>query len=281
MKKILVPTDFSENAWDALMYATKLYSDINCTFYIVNTYDAVIMGSYQATQGFTDTQLLETLKEESINELNKIKGFLDKSILNNKHQFKVLSKMGSLTVIAKEIINEEKIDIIIMGTTGASGLKKYLLGSNTVDMMSAIKNCPILAVPKDYEFKELEKIDFATNLKYLYTKEALDVVTELLDLHDLGIEILHVKKEKSLSEHQEIGLANLKDQFKDYDFKFKEIQYPTSSIADSITSYCRDQQVDIICLPNYEHSLFEKLTHEPVLKNVGFHAEAPLLVMSI
>lgn len=280
MKKVLIPTDFSDNSKDAIAFAIELFKDIPCTFYILNTYDVLPMGSYHSIQNYADVELLQTLNDTSTTELHKIQVLLS-TATNSNHVFKTLSKAGDLRVVVKEIVETEHINLVVMGTAGASGLKEYLFGSNTVSIINTLLKCPVIAVPKGYKYKDLKKIDFATNLKYVYTNKALSTISEILQLHNLNIEILHIKKEKELNEYQQEALTFLKKYFKNSGLKYKEVAYSTDSIADSITSYCRDQNVDMICLANYKHSLFEKLLHEPVISKVGFHTEVPLLVFSI
>mgnify|MGYP000515948103 CR=1 FL=1 len=65
----------------------------------------------------------------------------------------------------KEIVEKKKIDYVITGTKGASGFDEVFLGSNTVRMIRAIRECPILAVPENYEYTKTKRIGFATDFK--------------------------------------------------------------------------------------------------------------------
>ena len=65
-------------------------------------------------------------------------------MLNDKHTYKIVSKSGTLVSIVEDIVNKENIDMIVMGTTGASGLKGVFMGSNTVKIIKHIDTTPII-----------------------------------------------------------------------------------------------------------------------------------------
>ncbi len=280
MKNILIPTDFSDNAWDALTYAIRLYDDIPCKFYILNTFEVNSGGVNTAIHSGATKKLYTILKEESQNGLDRIEAHLNEYLLNDKHEYKTISAHGSITSIAKELIIKENINLVVMGTTGASGMKKVLMGSNTITMIKNISQCPIIAVPKDFEFREPELVSFATNLKKLFNSTQLNALTELLLIHNLDLELLHVKKEEKLSAVQNQNIGIIKQQLGSNNISYKEIELNTS-IANSLTEYAKNNKVDIICLANYSHTLLERLTHEPVIKKVGFQTQVPLLIISV
>lgn len=280
MKKILIPTDFSDNAWDALTYAIRMYDDIPCRFYILNTFEVVASGTNTTLHSGATKKIVAILKEDSQRGLTKIENYLNEYLLNDKHEYETISKYGSLTTKVKEIIDQKGIDLVVMGTAGASGLKKVFIGSNTVRLIKQGQACPIIAVPKDFEFVEPSLISFASDLKRQFTPGDLTPLRELLLIHDLDLEILHVNKNKELSEIQHQNIATIKSLLGSNNINYKEIDYETS-VAKSINNYTDKNKVDIICLVHYDHTFVEKLTHEPVLQKVGFHSKVPLLILSI
>lgn len=72
MKKGLVPTGFSDNAWNALTYIIRLYDDISCRFYILNTTSRTINTMHKEK----DTHIYRIIKEASEKELKKIETYL-------------------------------------------------------------------------------------------------------------------------------------------------------------------------------------------------------------
>ncbi|MCF6348669.1 MAG: universal stress protein [Flavobacteriaceae bacterium] len=260
MKKVLVPTDFSDNAWDALIYAIRLYDDIPCCFYILNTYPIS--------------------KTSSEKELKKISNYLNDNFLNNKHTYIIMSKKGLLLANIKQIVSNKNIDIIIMGTTGATGIKEVFMGSNTVKTIKHIDLCPIISVPLKYEYEEPEQLVLATNFKRHFNTIELESLIELQLIHNFEISILHVIKENILDSIQQQNKKALK-QFLDNDNTVFEEIITYTTIADAINNYTEEYKVNMVCLLNYEHSFIEKLTHEPIIKKISFHSTIPLLILPV
>ncbi|MCB0376695.1 MAG: universal stress protein, partial [Sinomicrobium sp.] len=114
MKKILLPTDFSSNAWNAIAYALNLYADEACLFFLMNSYTPPLSG---ASTTITSTNITKTLLEAS-RKISKdgLEDTLQKITANHTnalHQFKTVSKYNFFLEAVKEIIAEEDIDIIV------------------------------------------------------------------------------------------------------------------------------------------------------------------------
>ena len=160
MKNILLPTDFSKNAWNAITYAIELYKNEPCTFYLLNTYTPNIAASrFMATVVTSESLAVESYSKEGLNAvLNNIQ-----SKYNNKlHSFKTISSFSLLADEVRELVNEYNIDMVIMGTKGASGVSEVFMGSNAVRVIKAVKNCPVLAIPEDFTFGKPKEIAFGT-----------------------------------------------------------------------------------------------------------------------
>ena len=280
MKKVLIPTDFSDNAWDALIYAIRLYDDIPCHFYILNTYQVGPSRVSNVKNQVRNTQIFRLLKEESENELEKIATYLKDNLLNKKHEYETLSISGSLITSIKRIVFNDNIDMIVMGTSGASGAKEIFMGSNTIKAIKNIDLCPIISVPEKYEYEEPEQVAFATDLKRSFNVIELNCLRELQLIHNFKIRIIHVKEENILDEIQQQNIESLRLFFEDDTISFEEILTDTT-VAEAINDFVEDQKINIVSLVNYEHSFFEKLTHEPIIKKMSFHSTVPLLILPV
>lgn len=280
MKNVLIPTDFSDNAWDALLYAIRLYDNIPVCFFILNTFQASTSRTSNRMSSHRDTYLHRVLSEESERELKKIKNYLDKNLLNDNHHYKTLSRTGDLTSNLKQIVSKDNIDIIIMGTTGASGAKEIFMGSNAVKVINNIDLCPILTVPKDYEFTDLKKITFATDLKKKYGSIELNSLIDLLAIHQSEITILHVTEEYHLNENQLKNLRNIKSIFKEGPTSFIEIELQ-EKVAKSIIGFSEKYKADLVCLVNSEKKFLQKLMEEAVVKKMSFRSEIPILTIPL
>ncbi len=147
MKKILVPTDFSDNAYSALYYATRLFKNEPCRFYILNTLDpdSVLVTSKK------DHQLVNESKER----LTEVFHTIVRDTEDFDHSFEIISTTEKLLDTIEETVKNKGIDIIVMGTKGATGAKGLFIGSNTANIIQKIKCCPVLAVPDEFNFEEV------------------------------------------------------------------------------------------------------------------------------
>jgi len=278
MKKVLLLTDFSNNAWNAIFAALKMHEHITCHFYLLNTHEpsfANILGDKSKERLGV---IYESLAKNSSFELDKILHYLEINHTNKNHTFEKRSVSDDIVNAVKELANEKDIDLIVMGTKGATGAKEIFMGSNTVELIKKVNNCPIFAVPSKHDFKGLHKILFPTELTRPYTKYELKPLIKLATIWNSEILICYIAQEFSLLEEQ---LANKEVLIKRLDkvahsFHNVELQ---ASVADSISSFAEETMADMIVLINYKHTFIEKLTREAVVKKVGFHSKIPLLVL--
>ncbi|WP_435625286.1 universal stress protein [Flagellimonas sp.] len=278
MKQLLLPTDFSENAWNALFTALKLYGDFECTFHLMHAYEPRI----QNVSGFKSSVRTglsqQSLAEHSKTELAQILSYLQHNHTNTKHYFQTHSIQGELVESIKMQISKLDIDGIIMGTKGATGAKEIFLGSNTVRVLKNIKNCMLLAVPNSFEFKSLATVVFPTEYAHFFPKSILEPLLELMDHWNSEIKIFHVAQEFVLSDMQKSNKQILKQRLDGIPHSFYKESIKTT-VSKAIRDFSKEQEADLIVLTNYKHTFFEQLTQEPIVKKVSFKSDIPLLVL--
>lgn len=126
VNRILFPTDFSDDAANALDYATSLAEQYQAELCLLHVVEDVVVPAYfgaQMSAGYFPTAELE--------EAARVE--LDKILANNQPGFKVrrLLRRGAPYVEILAAAVEEKVDVIVMGTHGHGGLAHVLLGSTT------------------------------------------------------------------------------------------------------------------------------------------------------
>ncbi|WP_405575721.1 universal stress protein [Winogradskyella sp. Asnod2-B02-A] len=271
-KNILLPTDFSDNAWSAVVYALKLYEEELCTFYFLHSIKMKV-----STMSNMSNKLLRVMAENAKNELSELKELAETSNANANHSFEIILSSNDLHQSMDTIIEKNNIDMVVMGTKGATGAKEIIFGSNTVKSIKKIKNCPVLAVPDEFDFVIPEQIAFPTDFNRLYGAE-LQPLLDLADLYNSKIRILHINKEDSISEAQDYNLDLLKVALENYDYSFHWM--PDYSKKDeAIKDFIDELNINILVMINYKHSLIENLIKEPVIKKLGFQPTIPFLVI--
>lgn len=272
-RHILLPTDFSDNSWNATVYALKLFADMECTFYFLNS--TVIKVS---TLSNLSNKLLKTMQEEAMKELLELKDLAETSNPNDNHDFQVILSSKDLKEAIKTTINEWDIDLIIMGTKGATGAKEFFFGSNTVHIIKSIKKCPMLIVPEEFDFEKPVQIAFPTDFNRFYDNKELKPLKQLADLYNSKIRILHINEEEELNDIQEYNLMMLQGYLKDYEYSLHSMpKYAKKTIE--INDFIEELDINILAMVKYKHSLIEKIINEPVIKKIGFHPIVPFLVI--
>ena len=127
MKRILLPTDFSENAYNAISYAVQLYKDIKCKFYILHTYTPVSISAGSMVDNYSSFDLQDITKETAERKLKEIEGRLETEFNNTNHTFSTMVSFNTLTSEMVEVVKKKEIDFVIMGTKGATGAKEILI----------------------------------------------------------------------------------------------------------------------------------------------------------
>lgn len=281
MINVLVPTDFSENAHHALRYAIYLFEKEECTFYILNAFQTGASNLESRRNKERKTRLFRITKEASERDLKEEFKIVKLENDNPKHVFKTLSIADSLLhAIGKSVI-ELNIYYIFMGTQGASGLKGVFLGSNTVNVISKIDFCPIVAVPADYSFDIPDVILFATGFEHVYDKYELHPMLLLSKLWDSKIRVLHLVDKEKEGAHQETAKKVIAERLHEVPYEIIEIEKRDKVSTEIATQVEQNEEIGMVAIIDYWHSFMQKLTRESVIKNVAFKTKVPLLVMHL
>ncbi|GGK18036.1 hypothetical protein GCM10007962_10270 [Yeosuana aromativorans] len=272
-KRILLPTDFSDNSWSAIVYALKLYKDEACVFYFLNS--IAVEGSTMAN---LSNKLLKIMKENALRELLELKDMAEKSNINSNHRFEIIISTKDLNPAIEMAVKTYEIELIIMGTQGATGAEEFLFGTNTVHLINNLRTCPVLILPEEFDFAEPKQIAFPTDFNHFYSEKEIEPLLKLADLYNAKIRVVHINVEESLDELQQYNLIVLKSFLQNYEHSFHwmpNYAKKTTEIKDFIT----ELGIDILVMVNYKHGFFEKLIKEPVIKKMGSQPMVPFLVV--
>jgi len=278
MQKILLPTDFSDNAWNAIFTAVKLYADVKCSFYILHAYEPRLLNMLHQKNQQRFGILYDSMTQYSKQELNKILAYFNENYNSPNHSFEAISKSGTLDEAVQGIVSTKDVDLIVMGTQGATGAKEIFMGSNTVKILKKIKNCPVLVVPSNYNFQRLKTLAFPTDFSRTYKKFELTPLTELAALWKAEVQILYVAVEFILNDSQESNKKILGERLAGLNYYFQNVEFERN-ISTSIEKYLAENKVDFMALIRYHHGFWEKIIGEPVVKKIAFHIKVPFLVI--
>lgn len=180
MKKILVPTDFSKNAYAALFYVTKLFSDEALQITILHSFGEEVGKLTSRVDIGRSENIIEKLYRQSDEDgkqlVHKIK--LDSSKV--AHNFEVISTPATLSKTINKLVSTEGIDLVVMGSKGRTGAEEVLMGSTTIKITKTLEGCPLLIVPREVDFVIPTNIAFATDYNDFYQLSKLRPIVRLV-----------------------------------------------------------------------------------------------------
>jgi nucleotide-binding universal stress UspA family protein len=276
MKNILLPTDFSENSWNAIQYAIELFKDQKCTFHLLNTYIPIIYNIEYFETGSAQAGLINTMKESSKNRLDKLLIKINRQFKNENHTFSKISSFNTLVNEIEELYQGNVIDFIVMGTQGATGIKRVLFGSNTVHIIKNAK-CPVLAIPNDFSFESPNEILFPSDYEVDFQDKHIQPIIDLASTYNARVNILNVSYGSGLSENQEQNRQKLEIYFKHIAHVFHSVS--NQNVTEAIADFQLRVRINLLVMVNNKHSFFENLFFKSTINQIGFHLNIPFLTI--
>lgn len=276
MKRIILPTDFSDNAYNAISYAIGLFKDVTCTFYLLHTYTPAIYQAEYVLHSPGQIGLGDIYQENALTQLNALKKQLISEFNNKKHTFIVHSAFNILVDEIVETSKNEGADLVIMGTQGATGAKEIFIGTNTVHVIKR-GCCPILAIPPGFKFEQPKEILFPTDFEIDYQQGQLQEVMQMAELHHSNIQVMHVSSGYDLTTSQLQNKAKLDGILGKIPHLFHE--EPNQGIMMAINAFQEKKQINMLVMIQNRHTFLERLFIEPVIKKLGFHQTIPFFVI--
>ena len=279
MKNILIPTDFSENSWNAIKYALEFFKNTKCDFYLLH-----VTLIYNYASGESPVMPLpavevidKTILKQAKTNLKKLVKNINQLPNNANHKFYTLSNYDYFIDAVKGHVADKNIDLIVMGTKGASGLKKVMIGSNTGDLITRVK-CPVLIVPENAAYKEIKEIAFPTDYHLFYPTKILNSILEFTKMHDAALRIVHIaKKDEEVTEFQLENKEFLKNFFAEEKHSFHKIT--NKKIEDGVQCFVESRDIDMIIMIAKNLNLFQRILFRPTVEEISYHTDVPFLVL--
>lgn len=272
MKTILIPTDFSENAQNAAKYAISLFGgDKSNKFILLNAYDLLFSNPEVIVPVF------EMMKEDSTKRLGQEKDYLSKLPEAQGLDIEIACIQGEIVGEVCKYATKLKVDYVIMGTKGASGLKETFMGSNAASLIKKAQ-CPVIVVPEEAQFKKPRKVIFATDYNGLKNMEELEALKHLVTEYNAELTLLNVVKPGDMTDaNQAVQGLRLNSYFAPAPIKFEFIE--EQGVESGINQFLESGQYDLLALVERRLGFLENLFHKSVSKQLAYHTSVPILVM--
>ncbi|MAX79542.1 MAG: hypothetical protein CL843_05115 [Crocinitomicaceae bacterium] len=270
MKKILVPTDFSENAENAFDYAVTMAGTEEVEFILLNAYHAPNAGTGGMLVSITDV-----LRDESAKDLKAAVADLQEKYTGL--QIKGISLYGELLEVVDRVITSENCDVVVMGTQGASGLKKVLVGSNTEKVIREVK-IPVIAVPENGEYSGFDHIVFATDMKVINDARIMNPLLDVAKKFKARVSVLYVVKEGTEPKiDEDIERLRLEDYFEDIEHSYHVVF--SNDVEKGISQFLADEGADLLAMIPRHVGFFDRLFKGSITQKFAYHTKTPLLAI--
>lgn len=274
MMNILVPTDFSKNAETALYYAIELAKKEKAQIILLHVYDipyTVAEVSYKILQ-----QELSSLKKEAQNKLKALSLKIEKS---GNIPYQIINVRDYVIDAILNTVPKQKIDIIVMGTHGATGLSKVIFGSVAAKVIEKAE-CPVIAVPDEAAFTEIHRITYATD----YRKSDLGNLRKTIDLakkYNAQVNVLHISDDsQSVADARKgmkIFMEKVNSRIPYNNMSFQVISGKNTKKI--LQEYLDAGSTNMLVMSAHRRNFFDKIFGSSLTKKIAFETKIPLLAL--
>ena len=274
MKRILFPTDFSEASKNAFVYALKLADAINAEVITLHAYELPALNVGRLPH--TIKEVYDTIELENFDNFKglipALREIAEKHQLGHVKLTNVL-KHGDIIYSIKNVVKEENIDYVVMGTKGASGLKETFLGSNTGSVITEVEAI-VIGVPEQSEYTGIHNIVFTTRYREKDLK-AIKILIPLAKLFESKIHCVYIKTKTS--DVNPVVIEDWKFLLKGENVIFHTVE--NENIKDSILNFIDSYDVDMLAMLNYKRGFFEELFKQSLTQKLSYHVKVPILAL--
>ncbi|HMG94620.1 MAG TPA: universal stress protein [Chryseolinea sp.] len=270
MVNILVPTDLSELSKIAVQYAIKIANKTEGNITLLHVIN--IIEPTRATMRLRLKALEQELFAVAKEDLDAMIKDISKTLKSNLPIKIKVVKGASFNDTVKKEAKRLRTGLIVMGTRGASGLKKYVMGSNTASVIDA-SDVPVLAVPELGSFKNFRNVVYASDLTHL--EKELKTLIPYLEKFESTVHLIHVAQSlKAVSAiERKIDAVVQKTGYKNVIVRVMV----NKKVDEAIDHYVEVIKADLLTMFAHDRSFYEKLFDRSMTRKMAFHSKIPLL----
>lgn len=274
MKRILFPTDFSDTAKNAFLYALKMAETLQAEIILLHTFDVPVINSgeipinYKIIYDTLEVQQMSQFKDH-IPELTKI------ATENNLQHIPLthILKASSLQLAMEDAVKENDIALVVMGTSGTSNWLENFFGTNASDAITSLP-VPVLTVPKDAKYSKIKNIAF-TNMYREKDFETLQRVAVIAEKFGATIKSIYVKQSGSEISDEEISTWQQRCELLPVQF----FVIPHDDVRETIEDFLRTQHVDLLVMLTSIRGFFAEIFSSSLTQKITTEVDVPVLAM--
>lgn len=272
MKTILVPTDFSPIAENAMWFAADMARHIKAGLLLLNVYQVpVVIGEVPMTMLNADE-----LRSESEAHLEELRQQLVKTTMGAVPVF-IQARLGSAGTELEEVCRHMRPFAVVMGTHGSNKTGRNLFGSTSQAAIRRL-HVPVMVIPPGATFRPVQKIGLACDLKKVEAttpeKEIKTIVKEFgAELHVLNVDT-RFEHFAPAGREQAAALQNMLEELHPhYHFIYRD------DIEESLDDFAQRNQLDFLIVVPKRHAFPEGLFHKSCSKRLATQAHVPVMAI--
>lgn len=278
MASIILPTDFSENAYNALFYATRLFPNEVCKIALIHSFEEQFSTSTSRVNIGRNEKLYDQLEKTVTAQLQELKHKIIRDSEGVNLEIETHCSAQPLFKLVNELITNAPRDFVVMGTKGASGLKEVFMGSQTVKLIKNIKPIPLFVIPKNTRFLKPTNIAYATDLKMDYAQYSIEIIKDIVRSHKAALHIAHIYNQASPEQTVENNYKKLKQKLVDIEYNTHWISND-SIMEKDLAKFSEKHNINLLVLVYHKYGFLKGLLKKSFVDKVSFHSEIPLLVL--
>lgn len=276
MKNILLPTDFSNNSQNAIRYAMEFYKNELCTFYIIHIQKALRYTTDDLMAAPSNISIHGSIIGSAKSKLNQLMEQLKESFPNQNYSFNAITDYDIFTDAIQQAVQAHHIDLIIMGTNGATGASEVVFGSNTLKVIRKI-DCPVLIIPEGFPFKTPKNILYAIDHDDHFEQKEIDPLTHIMNQYKPVLHVLKIKEDDTISIAEFDDKKSMKKIFEDFDCSFHTIaNIPTAS---AVNSFVQIMDIDMTAIFIKRETFLERFLKGSETSKISYGTLVPLLII--
>jgi len=276
MKKILLPTDFSTNSLHAIDYAMNFFKRDEVHFVLLNIQKSSEYITDDLMAAGPGSSVHEAISGDNTAKLEALAAKYRDKFQHEKFTFETIFDFDVFIDAIAQTVSAKKIDLIIMGTNGATGAKEVIFGSNTLQVIRNI-GCPVLAIPEDFEYKSIEKILLSIQNNEIPSKAALAPLFQFIEIHDFEIHVLGIYETGSTHSEEKELQKKIASLFPGTPPVYHKIENIPASMA--IQSFTQLEGVDMHAVYIIEQTFLDRFLHGSDDSKLSYGTDVPLLVL--
>ncbi len=271
MKTIIVPTDFSPTATNAMNFAADMAVNINASLMLLHVYQVPVSMS-DVPVVLVSTDELKKSAEKNLHELKKAVTH----ITSGKIRVYTEAVLGDVSDELEEVCEEIEPFAVIMGTRGASGVERVLFGSTTLTAIRHLK-WPVIVVPPGKEYGTgIKKIGFACDFEKVIENTPVQFIRNMVKEFGAELHVLNVDHEgknfKPGTPEQSMMLHQL---LADLNPNYHFIEH--EDVEDGINDFVDKNNIDLLITIPKKHKLLDGLFKKSSTKQLVTQSHVPVM----